>query len=255
MAESSTRAIDEPAVPLDRGDPPAGDPHAISRTIQRAMIPTAAPRLEGYEVAAGTTLEDSGRGNSTWDHMTLADGRVALVVLDTRAEGPLPPAHILGMARAALRTALASTDDPAEALRATNSTLAALQKEGSDQFAECGVVVPDAGSVVWASAGRTPAGVLGREGTFRQLASHGPPLGMMDGFGYGTATEEIGVGDALLVLSGGSAGLFRGASDLVAQVHGKPAGEIVGTVHRAIRKVRDEGSEAEEISVIYLRRH
>jgi hypothetical protein len=44
-----------------------------------------------------------------------------------------------------------------------------------------------------------------------------------------------------------------GAADLLAQLHGKPAGEIVASLHKAIRKAqRDERSET---SVFYVRKH
>jgi len=230
----------------------APDISDMSRVIQRGMLPTSAPRLPAFDIAAGTILEEDGRGNTTWDHFTLADGRTAVVVLDVRAEG-FPPAHIAGLARVALRTAAQTASGAADLLRIANGALASVHVEGVDQFVECGVIIPGDDTVGWASAGRMPAGVLGRDGTFQQLGSHGPPLGMMEGFGYGVEQVAMGSGDALLVLSGGSAGLFRGAADLVAQVQGKPAGEVVSTVHRAVRKA--QGEESEEISVAYLRHH
>lgn len=250
MSETPPSPLDE-ILPIleDRNDS-----HEVSRAIQRGMVPGAAPRVEGFDLAAGTTLEDSGRGNTAWDHVRLRDGRTAILVMDVRADG-FPPAHITGVARAALRTAAAVSDDPSEMLRLANGALADMHVEGVDQFVECGVLVPEDGRIVWASAGRMPAGVLGRDGTFRQLGSHGPPLGMMDGFRYGTEEAGMGSGDTALVLSGGSIGLFRGAADLVAQVHGKPAGEVVGTVHKAIRKAQEAEEQTEEISAVYLRKH
>jgi serine phosphatase RsbU (regulator of sigma subunit) len=222
--------------------------------MQRAMVPTTAPRIEGFEVAGGTTLEDEGRGNTTWDHVALPDGRTAVVVLDVRSDG-LPAAHVAGLARAAIRTAAQSESDPPRLLRAVNQALAGMNLDGADQFVECGVLVAGDGAVEWASAGRVPAGVLGRDGTLHQLGSHGPPLGMMEGFGYGAERIETGPGDAVLLLSSASMGLFRGAADLVAQVHGKPAGEVVKTVHRAIRKAQEGDDSTEEISAVYLRRY
>jgi len=233
---------------------PGADLEAVSRVIQRGMVPSVAPRVEGFDVAAGTTLEDAGRGNTTWDHVRMKDGSPAIFIVDVRADG-FPPAYVAGIARSAIRTAAASAGDAAEMLRLANGALADMHVEGVDQFVECGVLIPGNGFVTWASAGRMPAAILGREGTFHQLGSHGPPLGMMDGFSYGSEKIDVGAGDTALVLSGGSNGLFRGAADLVAQVHGKPAGEVVGTVHKAIRKAQEAEGTTEEISVVYLRRH
>jgi len=77
---------------------------------------------------------------------------------------------------------------------------------------------------------------------------------MMEGFAYGSERVQTGTGDAVLVLSSGSVGLFRGAADLVAQVHGKPAGEGGKTGHRAFRKAQENAGSGEEMSTVYLRR-
>ena len=77
------------------------------------------------------------------------------------------------------------------------------------------------------------------EGTFEEFSSQGPPLGVMDGFHYRTARHPMSVGDACIVLSDGSAGLFKGAADLVAGLVGKPVADVVSTVHKAIRQAQD----------------
>ena len=105
----------------------------------------------------------------------------------------------------------------------------------------------------WACAGRVPCGVIRRDGNFHEMASQGPPLGMMDGFQYGSERVPMGVGDIAFALSHASAGLFRGAADLVAQFSAKPAGEVVATLHKALRKAQGDG--AEEVSVLFVRKH
>lgn len=224
--------------------------HAASRLIQKSMLMRDVPGVPGFDIAAGTTLEELGRGHTVWDAVSLPDGRAALMVLEVRADG-LPAAYVVGTARAAVRAAVPGSRSLAETLARANDALAGIHVDGVDQFVECAVVVPDAEGIEWACAGRIPAGVLGRDGTFTQLGSHGPPLGMMAGFSYGTERAAVGSGSSVLVLSGGGTGLFRGAADLVAEVQGKPAGDVVGTIHRAVRKARG----GQEISVLFLRRH
>lgn len=226
------------------------DVDAASRLIQRRMLSGEAPRVDGFDIAAGTTLERTGRGTTAWDAVALPDGRAALVAFEVRGGG-LPPAHVVGTARAALRAALLSGGDLASALARANDALAGLHAPGSEQFVECAMVVPDDAGIEWACAGRVHGGILAREGTFSSLGSHGPPLGMMAGFGYGTERAHLGSGTSVLVLCGGGSGLFRGAADLVAEVQGQRAGEVVETVHRAVRRAR----EGHEVSVLFLRRH
>ena len=76
---------------------------------------------------------------------------------------------------------------------------------------------------------------------------------MLDGFQYGTEEFQIGTGDMVIVLSTGSTGLFRGAADLVSTLQQKPAGEVVATVHKAIRKL--QGDDSEETTVLFMRKH
>jgi hypothetical protein len=233
-------------------DPPDGNAaRAIGQAMQRAMLPRNAPRVAGYDIAAGTTVEERGLGSSLWDAFPLDDQRWVLAIMDVRGPGQ-PPALLLAMARAALRAAAPGMRDLAAILARTNGALAPVLGSGQ-QFVECALVAPGDAGIEWAAAGRLPAGVLGRAGTLETLVSHGPPLGMLDGFRYGTQQAAMGVGDALLVLSSGSTGLFRGAADLVVEVQERTAGEVVATVHRGLRAAGENGSN--EVSVLFLRRH
>jgi len=228
------------------------DFHEVSRLMQAGFLPSVAPRVEGFEVAAGTTTEETGRGGSVWDWVTLSDGRTALLTLDVRQDG-LPPAHLLGVARTVIRGLVADHTALPDILAKANDALSSATVEGLEQFIDVGMLVAGSEVIDWASAGKVPGGVIRRDGTFEEFGAHGPPLGMLGGFKYDLQRFTLGAGDTALVLSHPSPGLFLGAADLVAQLHGKPAGEVVTTLHRAIRKA--QGDQRTETSVLYLRRH
>lgn len=236
----------------DRGSSARDDALAMSRLMQTGLLPSRAPRVEGYDLAAGTTTERSGRGGSVWDWIRLADDRVVLLTLDVRQDG-FPPAHHLGVVRAVLRAVARETSSVPELLARTNDAVADAAVEGLEQHPEVGVLAASSGGLEWASAGRVPGGVIRRAGSFEPLGAHGPPLGMMEGFRYNAQEVEMKAGDTVFVLSHATQGLFMGAADLLVQLHGKPAGEVVGTLHRAIRKA--QGDERTETSVLYARRH
>ncbi len=224
----------------------------VSRAMQAGLLPRTAPRLEGYETAAGTTREGTGRGGSVWDWIALADGRTALLTLDVRQDG-FPAAHHIGVARAVLRVLASEHATVPELLAKANDALSAAAVEGAEQFVEVGVLAVSPDAVEWASAGRVPGGLIRRDGAFEEFGAHGPPLGMMDGFKYTAQRHTVATGDTVFVLSHGSQGLFKGAADLVAQLQGKPAGDVVTTLHSAIRKA--QGERRTETSVLYARRH
>jgi len=228
------------------------DEFAVSRVMQASLLPRGAPKVTGYDIAAGTTTEKGGRGSSIWDWIELGDGRTALLSVSVPRDG-LPPAHHLGTSRAVVRAVAARTSSVADLLRGSNEALASAGVDGLDQFIQMGVLVVSADGLEWGSAGKAPGGVIRRDGSFEQLGAQGPPLGMMGGFQYKVQSCVMNAGDTAFVLSHGSQGLFLGAADLLAQLHGKPAGEIVASLHKAIRKAqRDERSET---SVLYVRRH
>ena len=74
----------------------------ISRTIQRGLLPSEAPRIPGFDIAAGTSLVDDGPGRTLWDFFQLKDGKTGLVNLNVKGDG-LPPGHYLAVARSLLR--------------------------------------------------------------------------------------------------------------------------------------------------------
>ena len=79
----------------------------ISRTIQRGLLPTEAPRIQGFDIAAGTSLVEDGPGRTLWDFFTLKGGRTGLVNLNVQGSG-LPPARTTMAAGATRRTAPAT---------------------------------------------------------------------------------------------------------------------------------------------------
>ncbi len=90
-------------------------------------------------------------------------------------------------------------------------------------------------------------------GTFSEFPDHGPPLGMVAGFQHELEKIPISSGDMMLVLSGASRGVFRGAVDAVSNLRSTAAGEVVERVQRAIRGAQE--SARDEATVLFLRRY
>ena len=101
----------------------------ISRKIQRGLLPSEAPRIPGFDLAAGTSLVESGPGRTVWDFFQLRDGKTGLVNLNVQGDG-LPPAHYLAVARSLLRELAGDQDDLMGILARVNSGLAAAVAEG-----------------------------------------------------------------------------------------------------------------------------
>lgn len=224
-----------------------------SRLIQKALLPRNAPSLKGYDIAAGTSLlEEGGRGATIWDAFPLEGERVALVTLDIRSGGSIP-GHHLALARMLFREMSREYGDVPRLVPRVNQALHRSSPDGLETAVEAGILVLGPDGLEWTSAGQLPGGVIRRDGTFVEFTSHGPPLGMLDGFQYGIQRVTMEAGDMLIVLSHTSQGLFRGAADLLVSLQGQAAGEIVGKLHKAIRKA--QGERPQEVTVVFVRKH
>ena len=225
-----------------------------SKALRNAFLPRDVPTVRGFDIAGGTSTEGEAPPHTLWDHVALADGRSGLLVLRA-ADGPVPPAFYVGLGRALFRGLAPSHDKVESLMAAVNHALTLGVPEATDQVLECALVVPGEDHVEWSSAGASPGGIIGREGTFVQLPSQGPPMGMMEGFKYAVGRYPMSVGDSCVTLSHASPGLFKGAADLVAGLVGKPVADVVATVQRAIREAQGGGSAGDsEVSVVLLRR-
>lgn len=243
----------EPQAPGHPGPPLQARMAEVSRLVQRGLLPRDAPRVPGWDVAAGTTAEESGRGDTAWDWLRLAPDRVVLVALDVQGQG-LPPSHHLMAARVLLRALAGEHGEPKDILARANAALSRARVGGGEQFLECGMVVLRETEVEWAAAGRVPAAVLRRGGEVEELGSHGPPLGVMEGFRYASHKVPMAAGDVFVVLSQASMGMFRGAAELVAKIQQRPAGEVVETLHLALRRAYGD-DPPRETSVLFARKH
>ena len=163
-----------------------------------------------------------------------------------------PAAHSLAMARAFIREL--AGDGPAldGLLRRVNTAVARTFVPALEGPVDCGILVLGEERTSWLGAGTVHAGVLRRDGTLEELPSGGPPLGLLDGFRYTVTDVSFHTADVIVALSHGTRGLFRGAADVVAELHGKPAGHVVSRLQSALQKAQGQG--AGEHSVLFVRK-
>jgi len=83
--------------------------------LQRSLLPSALPEVEGAEMAARYVAGSGVVGGDWYDVFTLPSGELGVVMGDVAGSG-LPAAVIMGRMRSALRAYAVDTTDPAEAL-------------------------------------------------------------------------------------------------------------------------------------------
>ena len=209
------------------------------------------PRVDGFDVGVSAASSSSGVELSAWEALRFSDDRLALVALAVQGDR-VPPLHQLAVARAFCTEFSLGGEQPETLLARVNDSLYRNQLYTGDQFVATGMLVPQGDAALWSNAGGIHGAVLREDGTVDEFPDHGPPLGMMAGFQHEIVEIPIGSGDMILVLSGGSKGLFRGAVQSLSDLRTTAAGEVVEKVQHAIRGVQE--SDPDEPAVLFLRR-
>ena len=161
--------------------------------------------------------------------------------------------HQVAIARALCNEFSLAGEPPETLLARVGASLYRNQVPSAVQFVEAGMLVPQGDDVLWSNAGGLQCALLRTDGTSSELFDHGPPLGMRAGFQPEIEKIPIGSGDMILVLSGGSRGLFRGAVDALSSLQIEAAGEVVERVQQAIRRAKK--SYPDNATVLFPRRH
>ena len=94
---------------------------AIARTIQRSILPRAAPQLPGFDI--GVRIEPMASvGGDFYDFIPLGSGRLAVAVGDVAGHG-VPAAIFMALTFSLLRAEATRTRSPREVLQAVNQQL------------------------------------------------------------------------------------------------------------------------------------
>jgi len=239
-----------------------------SQRVQRKLLPSAFPPLEGFDVF-GYYSPCERLGGDFFNALPLWDGRLAVYLVDVAGHG-VSAAMITIMLRELLqprRLLQASYEvlgTPAKALAFLNH---ALLEEAFDPpilvTMLYAVIDPKTGTLALASAGHPPPIVVNGPGVAQPLAISGPVLGMRQTGGYTTTTTTLMPGDSLLLYTDGvSEARFEGGSEFTAArlcetlagQHGKKAGLIGHALENSLRHHLDEQPSADDMTFIVISR-
>ncbi|MSO49508.1 MAG: response regulator [Acidobacteria bacterium] len=175
--------------------------HEEARQIQRALLPSVMPVLNGCQIAARWTPA-AGIGGDCYDVLRFSDTRVALSIADVVGKG-LPAALLMSNLQAAVRAFASAAAEPHEVCGSVNRLL--CRNIASGKFVTfCNAVVDlDAGVISYANAGHNPPILVRADGRIDQLATTGLVLGVSSDWTYTTGTATFGPGDRLICYTDG----------------------------------------------------
>jgi hypothetical protein len=250
ILSQALRALGIRFVNVERGE--RAPTPAAGEEGRQVLVERGPPRLDGFDVGVGVASSLSGIELNTWEALRFSDDRVALLALSVQGDR-VPPIYQLAVARAFCTEFSLAGESPETLLARVNDSLYRNQLYAGDQFVAAGMLVPQGDALLWSNAGGIQGAIHRTDGTVTELPDHGPPLGMMAGYQHEKEEIPIDSGDMVLVFSGGSRGLFRGAVQSLSDMRSTPAGEVVQRVQQAIRGAQEAGPD--EPAVLFLRRH
>ncbi len=147
-----------------------------ARRIQRKLLPSTMPPIEGWEVAV-SWQPASGVGGDCFDAIAFGPGRVGLSIADVVGKG-IPAALLMSNLQAAVRAFATNTTEPAELCQQVNRILCGHIAEGRFiSFFYC-IIDSDDATLTFANAGHYPPILIRADGTVERLGTGGAVLGV-----------------------------------------------------------------------------
>ena len=237
---------------------------ALSRRIQRSLIPLTPPELRGFEVA---TYYEAARevGGDFFDVFPLRDraGRAGIVIADVTGKG-IAAALLMAFARPLIRSAIDQARDPLVALERTNSIL--VQERRSALFITALAAVLDLRTHVLrvGNAGHEPPLLVPADGRpISWLTGSGPLIGAFPSLDLVPCELTLAPGDLVLLYTDGvtdtraASGERFGDDRLIATVEGARDGsarDIVDAVVAATSAFQGDMPAADDVTMVALRR-
>ncbi len=173
---------------------------AVGAQIQRSLLPSEGPRLDGYDIR-GANRSCFEIGGDYYDFIPLADGKLAVIIADVAGKG-VGAALLMAALQASLRALLLTAPEPATLVSQLNRAL--LENTPDNRFATLFYGEIDAVShqLEYVSGGHNPA-ILAAAGEISELAPTGPIVGLMSAARYTSRRVSLAPGSTLLLYTDG----------------------------------------------------
>ena len=172
-----------------------------ARRIQRKLLPSTMPALEGWEVAV-SWQPASGVGGDCFDAISFGPARLGLSIADVVGKG-IPAALLMANLQAAVRAFATNTTEPAELCQQVNRILCGHIAEGRFiSFFYC-IVDHDESTLTFANAGHYPPILIRADGTIERLDTGGAVLGVFPEGGYEQGQVSLRGGDRIILYTDG----------------------------------------------------
>jgi serine phosphatase RsbU (regulator of sigma subunit) len=172
-----------------------------ARRIQRKLLPSIIPDIDGFEVAT-SWQPASGVGGDCFDAIGFGRTRLALSIADVVGKG-FPAALLMSNLQAAVRAFATDAAQPQELCQQVNRILCGHVAEGRFiSFFYC-IAEADVGALTFCNAGHFPPILVRADGTVERLEAGGAVLGVFPDRLYEQGQVSFGRGDRLVLYTDG----------------------------------------------------
>ena len=229
--------------------------------IQRAILPAAAPAVQGLDLA-GYNAPCHTVGGDYYDFFPFPDGRVAVLLGDVSGKG-MPAALLMTGLQARVQVLM---DDPRDlGALMTRLNRATCVNCPSNRFITLFLCTLDGGSgqVQWANAGHNPPAIVRAGGAVEWVQGGGPPLGILRAAAYRPECASLAPGDLIALYSDGVTEAINAADEefgeerlaaLLSARRGEPAAAIVQAIVAAVAAWYAGAPAADDITIVVARR-
>ena len=231
----------------------------VAREIQQHLFPQKAPQLDGFDIA-GASRPATATGGDYFDYLSISDSQLALAIGDVSGHG-IGPAMLMAETRAYLRILTRNRNDLSLILTRANTMVG--EDVGEERFVTMllAKLDPEKGTLVHASAGHSPAFILGSDGAVKsELRRTGMPLGVMRDAEY-TVSKPLRLvkGDVLVLLTDGleeaanPEGELFGVDRILEAVHRNrqsKAAKIVESVFETLKEFSGNTEQVDDLTMI-----
>jgi sigma-B regulation protein RsbU (phosphoserine phosphatase) len=267
IVEQSSFALFNQAIHLAAGEKHAMDHDLlIAREIQKILLPSEAPHLQGFEVS-GLNLPARTLSGDYFDYLPVDADHLGIVIADVSGKG-VPASLIMAMCRSALRSQAKGQLSPAAVLKAVNRQLYPDMKE--DMFISMAYMVlnRNTGEALLARAGHdAPLLYRAANSSVECINPKGMAVGIDSGGVFDRFCNDFPLamnqGDLLLLYTDGltetldSEGAEFGVPRLTAEVienARKGADETLHRLAESVRSFAENRPQHDDITLIALKR-
>lgn len=250
-AERSSRALHTVEKELD-----------IAREIQMGLLPTGAPDLEAFDIAA-MSRPAAKAGGDYYDWQPLPDGRLIVAIADVTGHG-IGPALVMAVCRAYARATAPGASSASDLLERLNRLIVEDVKGARFITMALAILHPD-GAIDLLSAGHGPTFLYRRAaGSVENFGGDGLPLGVHDAEEYQPILHmRLEPGDALVLLTDGfmeranNKGKLYGSERLrrLISEHGsRSAAQLIEALDRENGAFAEGAPQGDDMTAVVIRR-